>query len=130
MTMLEKIEAVRKVQGYTVDIKEKLKEVIKDTYDYHCTDIEDFTVGRKAIDVTYHYVCRGYGDVDYADIPLEWLAEGFDYKTAFLELRKKKEEEQKQIALKEKQKAEAKKAREEKKLYLKLKAKYEKEEVK
>ena len=126
MKMLEKLEAIRKVQGYTVDIKEKLKEVIKDTYDYHCTDIEDFTVGRKAIAVTYHYVCRGYGDVDYVDIPVEWLAEGFDYKAAYEEEKRKTEERKKQEAIEEQKKAEAKKARDEKKLYLKLKAKYEK----
>ena len=125
MKMLKKLEAVRKVQGYIVDIKKKLKEVIENTYDYQCTDIKDFAVGRKFIDVMYRYVCRGYGDFDYADIPVEWLDEGFDYKTAFLELRKKKEEEQKRIALEEKQKAEAKKKKEEYEQYLKLKAKYE-----
>ena len=126
MTMLEKLAAIQKVQGYTVDIKAKLKEVIKNTYDYHCTDIEDFTVGCKAIDVTYRYVCRGYGDVDYVDIPVKWLDEGFDYKAAYEEEKRKSEEQRKLAALEEQKKAEAKKERDEKKLYLKLKAKYEK----
>ena len=128
MKMLDKIKAVRKVQSCRADIEKKLKEIIESTYDYHCTGINDFTVKDKCIDVTYEYVCRGCGDVDYADIPVEWLAEGFDYKAAFEDEQRKSEELRKKEAAEEQKRAEAEKAREEKKLYLKLKKKYEGEE--
>lgn len=127
MKMLEKIEAVKKAQGWRADVEKKLKEVIESTYDYHCTGIEDFTIRGNRVAVTYEYVCRGYGDVDYVDIPVEWLAEDFDYKAAFEEERRKTEERRRLEALEEQKKAEAKKEKEEKKLYLRLKAKYEKE---
>ena len=126
MKMLEKIKVVKKAEVWRAEIKEKLVEIIKRTYDYHCTDIADFTFRGKYIAITYEYVCRGYGDVDYVDIPIEWLAEDFDYKAAFEEQQRKTEERRKQEAIEEQKKAEAKKAIEEKKLYLKLKAKYEK----
>ena len=130
MTMLEKIEAVKKVQGWRAEVEDKLKEVIKSTYDYHCTGIVDFTVKDKHIAIMYEYVCRGYSDVDYIYIPIEWLAEGFDYKAAFEEKQRKDEEQRKLAELEDQKRAEAAAAKKEKALYLKLKAKYEKDEVK
>ena len=125
MTIQEKLDAIKSVEDYEVEISNKLEKIIKDTYDSHITCVDDFSVGDEYIEVTYDYTCRGYGDTDYISIPRNWLDDGFDYKAVYEELKKKREEEQKRIALEEKKKAEAKKAKEEYKQYLKLKEKYE-----
>lgn len=125
MTIQEKLDAIKSVEDYEVEISNKLEKIIKDTYDSHITCVDDFSVGDEYIEVTYDYTCRGYGDTDYISIPRNWLDDGFDYKAVYEELKKKREEEQKRIALEEKMKAEAKKAKEEYKQYLKLKEKYE-----
>lgn len=125
MTIQEKLDALKNVQDYEVEVKNKLEEIIKCTYDSHCYFIDDFSIGDEYIEVTYNYTCRGYSDTDYISIPRKWLDEGFDYKAAYEKLKKEREEEQKRIALEEKKKAEAKKAKEEYKQYLKLKEKYE-----
>jgi len=133
MKMLKKLEAIRKVQGYEAQVKEKLAEIIKQTYDSHCYMVDDFTIGESAVDVTYSYICRGYGDIDYAVVPIKWLDEGFDYKAAFEEECKKAEEKRKQEEAEEKKRKEAakkkatkQKEQKEHELYLKLKKKYEK----
>ena len=136
MTVQEKLDVLKNVQDYEVEVKNKLEEIIVNTYDYHCYLIEDFIVGSKFIDVTYSYTCRGYSDTDYVCIPREWLDEGFDYEAAYEEERRKAEEKRKQEELEEqKQKEESEKKaakkvakhkeQQEHELYLKLKKKYE-----
>ena len=83
MKMLDKIAAVKAVQGYETEIKQKLKEIIEQTSDFRCRSVTDFTVGDTHIEVYYESFCRGeYYDVPTA-IPIEWLNEGFDYKAAY-----------------------------------------------
>lgn len=132
MTIQEKLDALKNVQDYEVEVKNKLNEIIKRTYDDHCYLVDDFIVGDEFIDVTYSYSCRGCCDTDYATIPRKWLDDGFDYKTAFEEERRKAEEKRKQEELEEqkrKEEAEKKAAKhkeqQEHELYLKLKKKYE-----
>ena len=137
MNMLEKIEAVRKVQDYEVEIENKLEEIIKETYDSKCYSIDEWSIEDGHIATCYWYSCRGESDRDNVNIPIEWLAEGFDYKTAYEEMKRKAEERRKQEEAEEKRleeqrkkAAEAAKARKEQELYFKLKAKYEKADVK
>lgn len=128
MTVQEKLDALKNVQDYEVEVKNKLEEIIVNTYDYHCYLIEDFIVGSKFIDVTYRYTCRGYSDINYVCIPREWLDNGFDYKTAFEEqFRKAEEWKQKEFEKHKLKDLLEKKAAEqqEHELYLKLKKKYE-----
>lgn len=125
MTIQEKLDALKNVQDYEVDVKNKLEEIIKNTYDYHCYLVDDFIVGDEFIDVTYDYTCRGYGDTNYVCIPREWLDDGFDYKAAFKEGFRKAEETRKKVEQEAAERAEKKRKEEEYKQYLKLKEKYE-----
>ena len=125
MTVQEKLDTIKNVQCYEAEISSKLKEIIKNTYDYHCYFVEDFIVGDKSIDVTYSYTCRGYGDTDYATIPREWLDDGFDYKAAFKEECRIAEENRKKAEQEDAERAEKKRKEEEYKKYLELKEKYE-----
>lgn len=125
MTIKEKLDALQNVQNFEVEVKNKLEEIIKRTYDSHCYLVDDFIVGDKYIEVTYSYTCRGYGDTDYATIPREWLEDDFDYKAAYEEMMRKAEEQRKKEEAEEKKRAEAKRKKEEYKQYLKLKKKFE-----
>ena len=134
MNMLEKLEAVKKVQDFRSEISTKLEEIIASTYDPYSYIVNDFDVGDKTVDVSYEYSCRGEYASDCKRIPIDWLAEGFDYKAAYAdelrkaELRRKREEEaEKKRKEAAKKAAAAKKEKKEHELYLKLKAKYEKE---
>ena len=134
MNMKEKLDAIKNVEDYEVEISNKLEKIIEDTYDSHITCVNDFSVGDEYIEVTYDYTCRGYGDTDYVSIPRAWLDEGFDYKAAYEEMKRKAEEERKRQEAEAKRKAEnerkleeKRKAKEEYEQYLKLKAKYEQE---
>lgn len=126
MTIKEKLDALKNVQDYEVEVKNKLEKIIEDTYDSHIICVNDFSVGNEYIEVTYDYSCRGYGDTDYVSIPRKWLDEGFDYKAAYEEMKCKAEEQRKKEEAEEKKRAEEKHKKEEYKQYLKLKAKYEK----
>ena len=133
MTVKEKLDAIKNVEDYEVEISNKLEKIIENTYDSHITCVNDFIVGDEYIEVTYDYTCRGYGDTDYISIPRTWLDDGFDYKTAYEEIKRKAEEARKKKEAEEKLRAEEKKRLEEKrkaeeeyKQYLKLKDKYEK----
>ncbi len=135
MTVKEKLDAIKNVEDYEVEISNKLEKIIEDTYDSHITCVNDFIVGDEYIEVTYDYTCRGYGDTDYVSIPRKWLDEGFDYKAAYEEMkrkaeeqRKKEEAEKKKRAEEEKRLEEKRKAKEEYEQYLKLKDKYEKKQ--
>lgn len=125
MNMKEKLDAIKNVEDYEVEVKNKLEEIIKCTYDSHCYLVEDFTVGDEFIDVTYSYTCKGYSDTDYATIPRKWLEDGFDYKAAYEELKRKAEEQRKKEEAEEKKRVEELHKKEEYKQYLKLKEKYE-----
>lgn len=125
MTIQEKLDALKNVQDYEVEVKNKLEEIIKCTYDSHCYFIDDFSIGDEYIEVTYNYTCRGYSDTDYVSIPRKWLDEGFDYKAAYEEMKRKAEEARKKEEAEEKKRAEEKRKKEEYEQYLKLKEKYE-----
>lgn len=132
MTIQEKLDALQNVQDYEVEVKNKLEEIIKCTYDSHCYLVDDFIIGDEYIEVTYNYTCRGYSDTDYVSIPRKWLDEGFDYKAAYEEMKRKAEEQCKKEEAEEKKRAEAERKKEEKRKakeeyehYLKLKEKYE-----
>lgn len=134
MNMLEKLEAVKKVQDLIVEINTKLEEIITDTYDSYCCMVNGFTVSDKFVEASYEYSCRGEYGSNGVNVPIGWLAEGFDYKAAYAnelrkaELRRKREEEaEKKRKEAAKKAAAAKKEKKEHELYLKLKAKYEKE---
>ena len=89
MTIRDKIEALKKVQGYREEISELIEKIIQRTYNYHCKYIDKFTVGDKSINVDYRYTCYGEYACENIDIPIKWLDEGFDYKSAYeKELRK------------------------------------------
>ena len=122
MTVKKKLDAIMHVQDYEVEISNKLKKIIKDTYDSYITCVNDFSVEDEYIEVTY----------DYVSIPRKWLNEGFDYEAAYKEMkRREREVEQKTLEAERKRKAAAKKATEARKAkkeyetYLKLKRKYE-----
>lgn len=133
MTVKEKLDAIKNVEEYEVEINNTLEKIIEDTYDSHITYVNDFSVGDEYIEVTYDYTCRGYSDTDYISIPRKWLDEDFDYKAAYAEMKRKAEEQRKKKEAEEKKRTEEKKrleekrkAKEEYEQYLKLKDKYEK----
>ena len=125
MTIQDKLEAVKNIQDYQVEISDRLVEIIRNTYDYMCRSIENFIVQGKIIDVIYAYVCRGESSTDYVCIPREWLDDGFDYKAAFKEEMRKIEEERKKAEQEDAERAKKKCEEEEYKKYLELKNKYE-----
>ena len=132
MTIREKIDAVRKVQGYREEISNRLEQIIKDTSDYHCDGIRDFRIDASRIFVAYEWTCRGEHGVDDSSIPIEWLDDGFDYRKAYEERMRKAElarirEEEKEKRRLEKLRKEKAKLKEKKEYekYLELKKKYE-----
>ena len=85
MTNRKKIEALKRVQDYQFQITELLERIIKDTSDYYCSRVDSFTIDNKNIYVNYWWWCRGESGRNEKTIPIEWLDEGFDYKTAYRE---------------------------------------------
>lgn len=135
MTMLEKVEAFKRVQDYTVDIKNRLEEIVKSTYDFRCSAVNDFNVKGNFIMVYYDRYCRGESCSEWVKIPVEWLAEGFDYEAAYkrelekTEIRRKREEAaEKRWREAAKKAAALEKEKRERELYFKLREKYEREE--
>jgi hypothetical protein len=134
MTNREKIAALKNVQSCYEEISNLLKEIIENTFDYHCDMIFNFHFGDDTVFVYYEYCCRGEYGREEVHIPIAWLDEGFDYKEAYTEMRRqealaaiRKEKEEKK-RLKELRKAQAKQREErEYKKYLALKKKYESE---
>lgn len=134
MTNREKLVELKKAQGYREEISNLLEKIIGNTFDHHCEDIFSFSIGDGSVSVLYEYYCRGDHGREEIDIPIEWLDEGFDYKEAYMEMRRqealatiRKEEEEKK-RLKNLRKANAKlRAKREYKKYLALKKKYESE---
>lgn len=127
--MLMELKKVRPMFDHLVDVA---AEIVGNTFDDCCCDIDDLIVGDKTVEVMYEYRCCGEYGHESVFIPLEWFNEGFDYKAAFKEMKRKEAEEaKKRIAAEKKQKAAAKKAAAERKAkkeyetYLKLKQKYD-----
>ena len=132
MTIKEKIEAIKAVQDYTFEIEGKLERIIKETFDYHCDSIDSFTVGDDELEVRYWYSCRGEHGNGGASVPIEWLDDGFDYVSAYEEMKRKSEEKRKKEEKREKirkeverKASEARREKREYETYLKLKRKYE-----
>lgn len=122
--MLEKVEVMRMYQNHRNDVCEKLREVIANTHNYRCDSIDTFWIGVKDISVTYGWYCRGNFTLDTIDIPIAWLDDGFDYKSAYAEGESKKLLEDIARAKKAKAAAKARKESKERRMYLKLKRKY------
>lgn len=125
MTIREKIEAVRNVQNYTVEIEELIKQIIHDTCEYHIEGIDDLFIDDNSITVYYHWYFRGETTYDVTLIPIEWLDDGFDYKSAYQEKVRLAQEKAKKEAEDERKREEKRKAENEYNQYLKLKIKYE-----
>lgn len=137
MTMLEKIKKVKESQAYTEDIETRLADIIRAVFDPHCNFVEEFTILDKKIVVGYVYSYYDVSDTDTVTVPIEWLADGFDYVAAFKTKQKKeaevkaKREAAKQAEL-EKEKLKLKEEEErhrkeeaERALYIKLKEKFD-----
>lgn len=129
MTIREKIEAVRNVQNYEVEIEERLKQIIHDTCEDYISGIDNFVIEDDSIAVFYSWTCRGETSYDTTVIPIEWLDDGFDYKSAYQEKVRLEQEKAKKEAEAEKKREEKRKAENEYKQYLELKKKYEKSEA-
>lgn len=93
MTNREKIEELRKVQDYKEEIADRLETIISNTSDSSCQCVCDFRIDGNEIYVRYQWEqCGDYGH-SAEIIPIEWLDEGFDYKAAYTESRRKLENE-------------------------------------
>lgn len=123
----EKIAKLKEFLVLDEEIKEELKTIIKDTYDYFCNGIVDyeFSDDGKTIECYYSYRCRGESDTDYCNIPVKWLEDGYDYKSDYEEMKRKAEEERKRKEEEKKKKEQEKKEKAEYETYLKLKEKFE-----
>lgn len=138
-TIREKLAAVKAVDGYEDEIKEILEKIIRDTFDYHIDDVQNFRVGDTDIEVSYWYTCRGEHGGEAVDIPIEWLDEGFDYREAHRKMLMEAERRKRRAEAKRKYRA--KKAEEKRKqlkkntdereykTYLRLKQKFEEKGV-
>ena len=85
--MREKIEAVRQVQDYENDIKDKLEIIIRHTYDPDIDEVIEFTVDGGILDVRYIYNFDCNLGRTRVDIPIAWLSEDFDYKSAYKKMK-------------------------------------------
>ena len=125
MTIREKIEAVKKVQEYRKEISDLLETIISDTSDYHCRYVDNFTINDKTINVDYWWTCRGESERDEVNVPIEWLDEGFDYKTAYQKKLEREQAAERRRAAAEERREKKRKEKQEYENYLKLKKKYE-----
>ena len=137
MTILEKIQKIKEAQDYTEDVEKKLKEIIKAVFDPYCCFVEEFSVLDKKIVVGYVYNSQIETDADTVIIPIEWLADDFDYVAAFKKQQQKDAEdkarreafkqaklEQEKLKLKETEERHRKEEAE-RALYIKLKEKFD-----
>ena len=83
MKMRDKIAAIKVVQPYESEVKRKLEKIIEEIYDDHIRCVTYFIVGDTHIMAEYESCYRGEYDYNDVNIPIEWLDEGFDYKTAY-----------------------------------------------
>lgn len=130
--MLAELKKVRPMFDKLIDVAH---EIVESTFDCYCWSIDNLIVGEKTVEVVYEYHCHGEYGHESVFVPIEWFDEGFDYKSAYEEMKRKEhEEEQKRIEAERKRKAKAKKAAVERKAkkeyetYLKLKKRYEPED--
>lgn len=128
----EMLMELKKVEPMFDKLSNVAHEMIESMFDICCCDIDDLVVGEKDVEVQYTYNCHGEYGHDCVYIPIEWFDEGFDYKAAYKEMKRKAAEaEQKRLEVAQKRKAAAKKAaaarkaKKEYEIYLKLKQKYE-----
>ena len=123
MTTRQKIEAIRNVQEYEVEIQDKLETIIKSTSDSLCYSLQQITIGDKVINVEY---LRGLsGDLCDVDIPIEWLDDGFDYVAAYRDKAFREREERLKKEAEAKALAKLAAENEEYKTFLRLKKKFE-----
>ena len=128
----EMLMELKKVKPMFDKLSNVAYEIVESTFDDYCCSIDDLIVGDKTVEVLYEYhCCREYGH-ESVFVPIEWFDEGFDYKSAYEEMKLKAEKRQKKIlAAEKKRKTAAKKAAAERKAkkeyetYLKLKQKYD-----
>jgi len=127
----EMLMELKKAKSIFKKLSDIAYEIVKNVFDDYCTSIDDLIVGDKTVEIVYTY---RYNYCDSVVVPIEWFDEGFDYKAAFKEMKRKEaEEEKKRIEAERKRKAAAKKAatarkaKKEYETYLKLKQKYEKD---
>lgn len=128
----EMLMELKKVELMFDKLSNVAYEIVKNVFDDCCTSIDDLIVGDKTVEVQYEYRCYGEYGHDYVHVPIEWFDEGFDYRSAYKEMKRKAAEvEQKRLEAEQKRKAVAKKAaaarkaKKEYETYLKLKQKYE-----
>ena len=89
MTMLEKIEELRKVQGFQDELIDRLEIIIRGTSDPDCQTV----CGTEIIgdEIIAKYLQNWCGEIEYDSerIPIKWLEEGFDYKAAYEKQKRK-----------------------------------------
>ncbi len=83
MTMLEKIEELRKVQGFQDELIDRLEIIIRDTSDPDCQTVCGIEIIGDEILAKYLQDWCGEIECDSERIPIKWLEEGFDYKAAY-----------------------------------------------
>ena len=127
MTNREILSEIKKVEPLFEHIESVVFDIIRDTFDYHICSVEDISILDTHIVVYYENSYRGFYDHDDVRIPIEWLDEGFDYKSAYRELLRKTEEKRVKAEAEEKEKQKKLQEKKEYDTYLKLKEKYEME---
>ena len=123
----DKITKLNEFLDLDEELKEELKLIIEDTYDYKCYGVEGyvFSDDGKTVECNYSYCCRGEYDTDWCVIPIKWLEDGYDYKADYEAMKKRVEEEIKRKEEEEMKKEQAIKEKAEYEVYLKLKKKYD-----
>ena len=119
-----------KFEGPT--LRDVAYEIVERIFDYSCCGISDLIVGDKTVKVQYEYRCSGEYGHESVCVPIEWFDEGFDYRSAYKEMKRKEAEEEKKKRLEAERKRKAKAKidaeahnKKEYETYLKLKQKYE-----
>lgn len=132
MNNREMLMELKKTEPMFDKLSDVAYKIVERTFDYYCCSIDDLIVGDKTVEVVYEYRCRGEYGHESVLVPIEWFDEGFDYETAYREIKRKEAEEEKKIAAAEKRRKAAEKkqkaackAKKEYETYLKLKQKYE-----
>lgn len=83
MTMLEKIEELRKVQDFQDELIDRLEIIIRGTSDPDCQTVCGIEIIGDKILAKYLWNLYGEDGYDSERIPIKWLEEGFDYKAAY-----------------------------------------------
>lgn len=83
MTMLEKIEELRKVQDFQDELIDRLEIIIRGTSDPDCQTVCGIEIVGDEILAKYLQNWCGELEYDSERIPIKWLEEGFDYKAAY-----------------------------------------------